>query len=467
MPLPSSSSAQRVSVTRCPQSYADEEAVRSSVEECLGRLELEDGFIRPGDRVVLKPNWVKEHDERRPGPGHWEHVVTHPAVIEAVLRWVARRLEGRGSITICDAPQTDSSFARLREYCRLDERLARCARDFPGVTLVLLDLRDEEWRTVDGVTVAKTPLGSDPQGNTHVRLDEASEFVGFPGCGRLYGASYDMAETNRRHSGTTHEYLLCRTPMDADVFINLPKLKTHKKVGMTCALKNLVGINGQKNWLPHHTEGTPDQGGDQFAAATVKTRLEHSWMGTAKRWLKNRPGLSRLFVPVKKVGRLLFGDTQKVVRSGNWHGNDTCWRMVLDLNKCLFFFDGAGVRRTRPLRYLALVDGIIGGEGNGPMAPDPKVCGVLIAGRHPLAVDCVAATLMGFAWRKLRMLAGGFQMQKLSFAGFQPEDILAVSNKPEWSGRLDELRDTFSFRPHFGWVGAIERSAGPGQADCG
>lgn len=71
---------------------------------------------------------------------------------------------------------------------------------------------------------------------------------------------------------------------------------------MTCALKNLVGINANKNWLPHHTEGAPEQGGDQFPRATAKTRAEHSLMGTAKRWLKNRPALSRLFVPVKKSG---------------------------------------------------------------------------------------------------------------------------------------------------------------------
>jgi hypothetical protein len=79
-------------------------------------------------------------------------------------------------------------------------------------------------------------------------------------------------------------------------------------------------------------------------------------MGGAKRWLKNRPLMSRLFVPVKKLGRFVFGDTQKVVRSGNWHGKDTCWRMVLDLNKCLFFFDGSGQTQKKPLRYLAVVD---------------------------------------------------------------------------------------------------------------
>lgn len=449
----------RVAAFRGPTEYKDTQAVTELVARSIAALELPADFVRPGDRVVLKPNWVKEHDERRPGPGQWEHVVTHPAVIEAVVRWVAERLQGRGDIIICDAPQTDSSFAKLRQYCGLDAMLARCRTAFPGPRIELLDLRPEEWTAVDGVVVAKTTQPGDPLGSTHVHLDAASEFVGFSGQGRLYGASYDMAETNSRHTGTRHEYLLCRTPMDADVVINLPKLKTHKKVGLTCALKNLVGINAKKNWLPHHTEGTPEDGGDQFPRATTKARLEHAWMGTAKRWLKNRPALSRLFVPVKKAGRLVFGDTQKVVRSGNWHGNDTCWRMVLDLNKCLFFFDGSGQRRPKPLRYLAIVDGIIGGEGNGPMAPDPKPCGVILAGTHPAAVDCVAATLMGFDWRRIWMLQSSFKMRELSFTPFPPEAVQVISDEKAWAGSLEQMTDTFDFRPHFGWAGAIERKA--------
>jgi uncharacterized protein (DUF362 family) len=445
-----------VAVMRGSAFYPDAPDREALVCRAIEALSLPRSLIVPGNRVVLKPNWVKEHDERHPGPGQWEHVVTHPAVIEAVARWAAEKLQGRGSIAIGDAPQTDSSFARLREYCGLDALLGRLRADFTGIDFALLDLRPEEWNSIDGVTVEKTALPGDPLGNTHVRLDDASEFVGYPGEGRLYGASYDMAETNAKHSGSRHEYLLCRTPMDADVLINLPKLKTHKKVGLTCALKNLVGINANKNWLPHHTEGTPEDGGDQFPVSSARTRLEHSWMGAAKRWLKDRPGVSRLFVPFKKAGRVVFGDTQKVVRSGNWHGNDTCWRMVLDLNKCLSFFDGSGQPRKKPLRYLTVVDGIIAGEGNGPMSPDPKPCGVILAGTHPVAVDCVAATLAGFDWQKLRLLRNAFLMRRLNFTPFGPDDIEVISNHAAWAGKLSAMEETFSFRPHFGWIGAIE-----------
>jgi uncharacterized protein (DUF362 family) len=441
--------------------YSDRAATLRQVAEAIDVLKLPEDFIKCGDKVVLKPNWVKEHDERFAGPDQWEHVVTHPDVIEGVIHWVAPRLLGRGSITVCDAPQTDSSFAALRRYCGLDAMIARCRELWPTLSLSILDLRPEEWHAVDGVTVAKTQLPGDPLGSTHVRLNEDSEFVGFHGLGQLYGASYNMEETNARHREVTHEYMLCRTPMDADVLINIPKLKCHKKVGLTCALKNLVGINANKNWLPHHTEGTPDQGGDQFPKANFKSKLEHSWMGTIKRFLFGKNLLSRCFVPVKKVGRLLFGDTQKVVRSGNWYGNDTCWRMVVDLNKCFFYYGGDGALRSRPIRYLAVVDAIVAGEGNGPMSPDPKRCGLLIAGANPAAVDAVCCALMGFDWRKIRLLTGVLAAQRKPVANFHHDEIPVVSNDPARNKPLGQFTpaDGFGFKPHFGWLGYVESSA--------
>lgn len=450
-PLPSN-----VVICKGPKDYSDEAKIRELVAQTIEALSLPDCFICSGDHVVIKPNWVKENDERHPGPDAWEHIVTHPAVIEAVCDWVAGQMKEGGEITLCDAPQTDSSFAKIREYCHLDERVSRLEKKYPGVQINLLDLRPEEWHAVDGITVSKTALAGDPLGSTHVHLDKSSEFNQFQGLGKLFGASINMGETNQRHSGDNHEYLLCRTPMDADVFINLPKMKTHKKVGITCALKNLVGINANKNWLPHHTEGTPDQGGDQFPANTAKAKLEHSWMGRAKRLMVKYPLLARVFVPIKGMGRFIFGDTQKVVRSGNWYGNDTCWRMVIDLNKCLFQFNGAAQPRAHPLRYLALVDGIVGGEGNGPMSADPVPSGVILAGTHPLAVDCAAARAMGFDWEKIRMLKRAFEIKHLNFVTFKPEEMTFQTAPGEVPQALSSLKPVCPFRPHFGWVGGIE-----------
>ncbi|MBO4545762.1 MAG: DUF362 domain-containing protein, partial [Verrucomicrobia bacterium] len=136
--------------------YSHPADIQEMVSRALQILRLPEHFIRKGDHVVIKPNWVKEHDERHPGPDCWEHVVTHPAVIEAVTEWAASQLDGSGKITICDAPQTDSSFAKIREYCRLDDITAKLQSKYPGVQIALLDLRPEEWHAVDGITVSKT-----------------------------------------------------------------------------------------------------------------------------------------------------------------------------------------------------------------------------------------------------------------------------------------------------------------------
>ena len=61
--------------------------------------------------------------------------------------------------------------------------------------------------------------------------------------------SRDMAAVQRRGE---HQFLLCREPFEADVVLNLPKLKAHAKAGITGAMKNIVGLNGDKNFLPHH-----------------------------------------------------------------------------------------------------------------------------------------------------------------------------------------------------------------------
>jgi uncharacterized protein (DUF362 family) len=73
--------------------------------------------------------------------------------------------------------------------------------------------------------------------------------------GLYSGADYDPGPTTSHHRGGRNEYLLSETVLRADLVVNLPKLKTHKKTGVTLALKNLVGINGDKNWLPHHRDG--------------------------------------------------------------------------------------------------------------------------------------------------------------------------------------------------------------------
>jgi len=53
-----------------------------------------------------------------------------------------------------------------------------------------------------------------------------------------------------------HRYLIAGTVLDADLFINMPKAKTHQKAGITGALKNLVASLAEA-YLVHYRAGTP------------------------------------------------------------------------------------------------------------------------------------------------------------------------------------------------------------------
>src|ERR1035438_3825718 len=55
-------------------------------------------------------------------------------------------------------------------------------------------------------------------------------------------------------------------------------------------------------------------------------------------------------------------------------------------------------------RQFAIVDGIVGMEGNGPIQGTPKHAGVLVAGRNPVAVDATCCRIMAVDPLKIRYL---------------------------------------------------------------
>jgi len=73
----------------------------------------------------------------------------------------------------------------------------------------------------------------------------------------------------------------------------------------------------------------------------------------------------------------------------HWAGID---RAILDIN--------AAVRPD-----FAIVDGIVGMEGNGPIQGLAKPCGVLVLGDDPVAVDATCSRIMGLAPEKIDYIA--------------------------------------------------------------
>ena len=92
-------------------------------------------------------------------------------------------------------------------------------------------------------------------------------------------------------------------------------MKTHKKTGVTLALKSVIGLTSEKYWLPHFTAGSPDAGGDEFdRAQSLGERLE------ARLSPFPLPGGHSM---IARAPRL---DVPRRAQDGSWEGNDTLWR---------------------------------------------------------------------------------------------------------------------------------------------
>jgi hypothetical protein len=220
------------------------------------------GWVAPGGRVVIKPNWVRDSN---PDGHDLDSLITHSALIQSVIDWSAVAMEGHGSIVIGDAPIQSCNFARLTERSRMGAVVDLTRRRYPE-----LEVCTEDWRLTLFGRSTETGNGKSrsPQSyradleeliETQYRiidlgrqsfLEEIADYAD-----RFRVTCYPPSLMQAHHSPGKHEYLVTKRVFDADLLVNLSKVKTHNKGGLTGALKNLVGINGHKEYLPHHIQG--------------------------------------------------------------------------------------------------------------------------------------------------------------------------------------------------------------------
>ncbi len=159
-----------VSVVAC-ETY-EPGAVRQAVTAVLAPLGGIGQFVRPGMRVLLKPNLLAAADLERA-------ITTHPAVIQAMAELVQ---EAGGIVLIGDSPagpvENGPRVWRRSGVAGVAERTGARLVPFNGVA----------WKRLDG-----------------------------------------------------NDYLIARPVLEADLVINLPKLKTHLLTLYTGAVKNLFG----------------------------------------------------------------------------------------------------------------------------------------------------------------------------------------------------------------------------------
>lgn len=426
-------------------------------------------FIKSGDKVVIKPNFVLSSHYKG---GNLFSIITHPSVLRVIVDYVYMALNGEGDITIADAPQKECNFEELLKNTNLPsiQELYWKKRKFE---IKILDLRnywlDKKPNDIASFVERRRKLPGDPLGSAVINLGEKSEFYNFKNCNRIYGADYNRNETIRHHRGEIQEYMISKAVLGADVLISVPKLKVHRKVGVTLNTKGLVGINTNKNYLVHYTLGTPEEGGDQFPPKFLKGKAKIKIK--TQRFLydlllaKKSPILDKVYETVYKKARWIskpfFKDVNKreieIYDGGNWYGNDSTWRMISDLMKIALYVDKDQKLRDTPQRKVfSIVDGIIGGENEGPLSPDEKKTGVIIAGFNPLAVDIVGSRLMGFNWRKIKWIVKLLNNEYFEFYVDNVKNIEIMTNISEFQAMFNTNDKYLRFKPYPGWRNYVE-----------
>lgn len=214
---------------------------------------------------------------------------------------------------------------------------------------------------------------------------------------------YNPDRLAESHNFGTHKYCIRKDVLEYDTIITLPKIKTHQKSGLTNSLKILVGINGDKDYLPHHRIGALGHGGDCYKGYNPLRKLSELILDEANR---NRGKRKYKFYSYFSAAlwRLSLPKPEQNLAAG-WYGNDTVWRMVMDLNLVAIFGKKDGTIADKPQRTLyTLCDGIIGGEGNGPLSPDPLPLGIISFSNDSYLMDEIIGYLFRMNIEKIPLL---------------------------------------------------------------
>jgi len=414
-------------------------------------------LIRPGDKVVLKPNMVLHFNA---SGEDLNAVVTHGSVVRAVIDYVLIALKDKGEVVICDAPQMNCDFNKLIKLNGFQSIINFYQEKYRNsdIKISLLDLRKEMAIYRHGVIWKRKPLSGDPLGYKIIDLGQDSEVVGIDSS-KLYGADYKRNETIKAHSNGHHKYCVSATVLDSDVFISIPKMKVHRKAGVTLNLKNIVGICGNKNYLVHYRVGAPKHGGDEFSKVSTRTKLDRTIKDLllSKHWQVGKYPFT-LWRYLENILEKIFINNKKVFIAGDWSGNDTVWRMVLDLNKIILYADKNGNMMGAPQRkYFSILDGFIGGEKEGPLGPSSIKSNVILGGFNPVLVDTAGVRIMGLDADKIPLMIHSWNPRGYKLTTLKKDDIKIKSDEISWINILhNKSTIPFKFHPSEGWKGRIE-----------
>lgn len=415
-------------------------------------------------KIVIKPNWVM-HQENDEFP--IDTLITNTNLIDATIETCLKKYNNLEKISIGDAPLQICNWELMIKQSTVNSLIEKY-KNFTKPKIFFLDLRKERYKMVNGFMELDSNHNGDPLGYCEVVLNQQSLLDEISKNSNKFRVSdFDPKETTSVHLPGNHRYMIARTALEADLVINLAKMKTHQKAGITGALKNLVGINGSKAHLVHYQKGLPSQGGDEFPESIsrlflLQVRLRELLQKRSKflfRLLKFNWNILKQTIGIKTLGTKENLEKGNIyIGAGSWYGNDSIWRMVYDLNMIILFGhkDGGRLREEKQRDYLCILDGYVSGEGNGPLQPLPVNSNVCVISGNPFLIDFAVAKMMGFDFNKIKILKKYNLFPHQEWTDFNPYEFNVQINSETRTKGIDSIPVVKKYLPPPGWKGHIE-----------
>lgn len=455
-----SSSRIGISFDKCekPDPYSDFSTISSLIHDALiqgglGQVDAHIPFldiVEPGMTVLLKPNFV--YHENHSGTG-MECMTTQNQFILAVLKEI-NPTKPR-NIIIGDAPIQSSDW-----NCLVTPGFIQDAKKICGD--VNVEFRDFRQTIIKNHNLINGIEKSLRKNSDYLEFDLKKESLLEPISDQYRQfrcTSYNPHKILESHSEGVHKYSISREIFDADIFLNLPKLKTHRKAGITAALKNVVGLIGDKSTLPHHRVGGSLLHGDCYQGLGVFKRLAELSIDSANRKI-GTPGYTKWMRITDRFLKLhrMTGSTPDI--EGCWYGNNTLWRMVLDLNRIMLYGTANGEMKDFPQRKIwSLTDAMICGEAEGPLSPTPKYVGAVTFSDSSSYADLVHAALFKLDPSKISIINESFQKFRWPLIDNDHNFDIYYDNQRI---SLREIADKFGVSVNLprGWVNHCEMNGG-------
>ncbi|MEN3060277.1 MAG: DUF362 domain-containing protein [Candidatus Methanosuratincola petrocarbonis] len=402
------------------------------------------GIIKPGNRVLIVPNLVRHYNPQ----GGTDQLLTHGSVLRAAIDYVYIALNQDGKITIGCAPVQSGDFYKALEASGIKDVVDFYKKS--DIEIKVADFRAKflkKWNKYKVSEDLRTKV---------IDLGRDSEFAEIADQYEKFRVTnHNPREMTKYHNRNRNAYVVPEEVLDSDVIINLPKLKTHRKAGITCALKNSIGCCASKDCLPHHRKGAVEEGGDEYLYKSFRkaiiTKLNEMNDIYENRFVS--------FLLIRLVSALIFTrhlfPFKDEFFGGSWYGNDTIPRAISDLNKIMAYADKNGeLKEEKQRRLFTIVDAIIAGEGEGPLEPKPKKAGFLVAGENSVAVDLVCAKLMGFSYERIPLFKHVMRNGRFALFEHSLKDLEICFKGTIKYEQLRPISDRFI--PSKGWMGHIE-----------